>query len=86
MVYLDDENFPENAYYPLLEAVVIALSEYVPGGSKAGFSGFLSELNISSLEKREGYLLFKLLPGARQFPRDELILKYDELRRMLSAA
>jgi hypothetical protein len=86
MVYLDDEDFPENAYYPLLEAVVIALSEYVPGGSKAGFSGFLSELNISSLEKREGYLLFKLLPGARQFPRDELILKYDELRRMLSAA
>jgi hypothetical protein len=83
MVYLDDENLPGNAYYPLLEAVVITLSGYVPGVSTGGFFGLFPEVNISSLEKKEGYLLFKLLPLAREFDRMELIKRYAELKRLL---
>ncbi|MBF0216799.1 MAG: hypothetical protein HQL30_07390 [Candidatus Omnitrophica bacterium] len=94
--YLDDDNFPMEAYYPLTEIVVISIAESLSpsilgaGATKElripGSSVLLDKINIGSIKRDRNSLIFTLLPDAVTFDRNELLGKYAYLKRFLKAA
>ncbi|MFH1791099.1 MAG: CPBP family intramembrane glutamic endopeptidase [Candidatus Omnitrophota bacterium] len=93
-VYIDEgkkpgERFPINAYYPLVEVVAITLAnalgnvdfEYLAENSD------VKALNLRSIPEVAGTaLIFRLLPGAKEFDKQSLIRYQASLRRLLIAA
>ncbi|MDD3088455.1 MAG: amylo-alpha-1,6-glucosidase [Candidatus Omnitrophica bacterium] len=93
---IDERDFPLDAYYPLAEVIVIAFAQYfdtlIPEGETihsletGGKDLLLKNINIDSVTRDNGVLVFKLLPDAKPMEISELIQKYAALKRMLVAA
>ncbi|MFQ5953426.1 MAG: hypothetical protein ACE5JK_08530, partial [Candidatus Omnitrophota bacterium] len=94
--YIEHKDFNPDSYFPIAEVVVITLADYCESiiGENARITILnirdkilqLSELNIESIIKKDGTLIFKLLPKARKHEKGELIRMYATLKRLLIAA
>ncbi len=95
-VYIEENMIPQGSYYPLAEIVAITLAQYLEPSIikdsetrrlKTGLLEIvLEDLNIESIVKDNGTLIFTLIPNAREYRRDELIKRYASLKRFLRAA
>ena len=94
--YIDENDFPGGAYYPLLEVLVISLArtidpDIMPEGLNKVLETLnieleLNEVNIDSILREGKTLLFTLLPDAIQYNKNELIKMYALLGRFLVSA
>ncbi|MGB3111885.1 MAG: hypothetical protein WBB84_02740, partial [Candidatus Omnitrophota bacterium] len=95
-VFIDENDIPQNAYYPLAEIVTITLTQvFAPGIINAGnihslIEGklliSLNELNIESVRREGKAIIFTLLPKAEELNYQQLIQHYAKLKRFLKAA
>jgi hypothetical protein len=94
-VYIDETKLETasalNAYYPIVEIVTVALTEYLKGldyvWKELGRLGIdVKELNIESIDMNQGALVFKLLPNAEPMPEGARRKMYANLKRCLIAA
>lgn len=84
--YIDDTEFSPSSYYPLAEIVTIALCQYLDPRTMDNVSAMVEKLPIGAIENDMGVWIFKLLPNAEQYDRQELIKRYALLKRLLIAA
>jgi hypothetical protein len=95
-VYIEEERFEQDAYYPLLQVVVLAMRHYLDrpiAGSEAvkalDLSGgvlMLEDMNIESLRTEGAALVIRLLPRARKLETGELIKSYARIMPFLKSA
>ena len=89
--YIDESEFPCGAYYPLIEIVTIALARQRFGMDAvkkelARLGIEFEDLNIVSPPFVAGAtVIFKLLPHAKEYEKDELMKKDAERKRALIA-
>jgi len=95
-VYIEEEKFEGNAYYPLIQVVLLALTHYM----KRPLTGVeatkavnsvegaidLQEMNIDSLRVEGPSLIVRLLPNAKRLETGELIKRYASILPFLESA
>ncbi|MBF0217016.1 MAG: radical SAM protein, partial [Candidatus Omnitrophica bacterium] len=91
MYYLDLSRLESGDYCPLAEVVTLALAEHLFGLDgvyenlrQLGIT--LNDLMVEEIEKIGTNLVFKLLPGAEKYSKQELIKRYSRLKEYLVAA
>ncbi|MFQ5952792.1 MAG: hypothetical protein ACE5JK_05235, partial [Candidatus Omnitrophota bacterium] len=85
-VYIDENNIPQNAYYPLAEIVTITLAQiFNPGIVEGKFRMNLDKINIESVKREGKAIIFTLLPEAEELNYQKLIKRYAKFKRFLKA-
>lgn len=84
--YINENNFPINAYYPIMEIVTITLAQFMDGQTIKQIPCALDKLNIKSVIENDGTLIFTLLPKAKQYDTRDLIKQYSILKKLLESA
>ncbi|MFC1548551.1 hypothetical protein ACFL5E_01175 [Candidatus Omnitrophota bacterium] len=92
-VYIKEEgagglSFPREAYYPLLEVVVISLAYYIDKSSLEHVEKHLKAVNIEDIDPTDesSLLVFTLLPEATPIDLQAHMKKYRRLKEFLKAA
>jgi hypothetical protein len=81
----EGNDFPIDAYYPLLEMVTVTLSQYLDPMPMDELSGILSKIKIKP-DMQDGFLVFTLLPPAKCYDKQELLKQYARVKELLRAA
>jgi len=84
--YIDESEYEWDMYYPLVEMVTIALSQRIDPDTIKNIKTLLKDLNIAAELPPDGTIIFKLLPPAERYDKQDLIKKYAALKRALIAA
>lgn len=84
MVFIDENGIPDNAYYPLMEIVTMSMAEAFVRPDTISYD--LKGLNIASVQREGGTVIFTLLPEAEEMSYGTLIKRYALFKRVLRAA
>ncbi len=91
---IDDENFPESAYFPLLEVVLFAIGKYMEWDEDTLREHYGNIPNAAPIEDVDSKLfkrdmrnvVIKLIPDATEFNTRELVDMMERIRDILSKA
>ena len=89
-----EDGFPSNYYYPLLEMVTISLAKELLGWDEKELNAALIASNIDKeffgiepmIEKETGILIFKVLPKMERYDTDSKTDRYTRLLQFLRSA
>ena len=84
--YINENRYEWDMYYPLMEMVVLVLSQHINPKTLSDNTGLLEELNIASRVTLDGTIIFELLPSMERYSKQALIKKFAALKRALIAA
>jgi len=80
--YIQENRFPEWAYYPLVEMLIVSLARSI----NPDIAMAKDLINIESVDNDGKTLIFTLLPDAVAYDKAELLHRYSILSRFLTAA
>ena len=95
-VFINENDIPRNAYYPLAEIVTITLAQLfapeiistqnIKSLLEGKFQIDLAQLNIESVRREGKAIIFTLLPDAEELKYQDLIKRYAAFKRALKSA
>ena len=85
LVSIDEKDLDENAYYPLVEIVIISLVQHFKSGILDKIKLILKALNITA-RKDNNNLIFTILPPIEEYDWQTSVKRYANLKRFLRSA
>ena len=85
-VSVSDTNVTEDVYYPLLEIIRTSIAKvYLPESLFNKIIPLLKDIQVETILKNNGTIIFNILPQAKKHGKWELVNKYASLKRALVA-